>query len=107
MAWIHTVIDVPSDQHAATAEFWSRALGWPPGAAWPGHPELRSFEPPAGRAYVHLQQIDGPPRVHLDVESENPDATVDRAADLGAHRVVANGEWHRLRSPGGLPFCVI
>ena len=45
MAWLHTVIDAPDDQHDALGEFWSRALGWPAGDPWPDHPELRSFEP--------------------------------------------------------------
>ncbi len=61
MAWLHAVIDVPSHQHAVAAGFWERTLGWQVGASWSGHPELRSFEPPAGTAYVHLQEIDGPP----------------------------------------------
>jgi hypothetical protein len=107
VAWLHAVIDVPADQHAATAGFWSRVLHWPLGAPWPGHPELSSFEPPSGAPYVHLQEIDGPPRVHLDLESELPEATAAHAADLGATPVHAAERWRTLRSPGGLPFCVI
>ena len=70
MAWVHAVIDVPADQHPAMAGFWSRVLGWELGVPWPGHPELRSFDPPRGEPYVHLQEIDGQPRVHLDLESD-------------------------------------
>ena len=65
MGWLHAVIDVPADVHDAQAGFWAGALGWPTGPTWPGNPELRSFEPPAGMPYIHLQDIDGPPRVHL------------------------------------------
>ena len=72
MAWLHAVIDVPADQHDAVADFWAGALGWQLGAPWRDHPELRSFEPSRGCEYVHLQQIDGPPRVHVDVESDRP-----------------------------------
>jgi hypothetical protein len=107
MTWIHAVIDVPADQHAATADFWGRVLGWPAGDEWPGHEELRSFEPPAGTPYLHLQRIEGPERVHLDIESEAPDATVAQAVDLGAELVAEHESWRTLRSPGELPFCVL
>jgi hypothetical protein len=107
MSWIHAVVDVPADGLDASAEFWTGALGWPVGEAWSGHPELRSFAPPAGTSYLHLQCIDGAPRVHIDLESETPGQTVDRAVDLGAKVVGASESWRTLRSPGGLPFCVV
>jgi hypothetical protein len=107
MAWLHTVIDVPSDLHPVAADFWGRALGWPTGDPWPDHPELRSFEPARGTAYVHLQQIDGPPRVHLDLEGADPDATVAHAVELGAEILGSSARWQTLQSPGGLPFCVL
>ena len=107
MAWLHAVIDVPAAQHSETADFWGHALGWPLGAAWPGHPELQSFEPADGTPYVHLQRIDGPPRIHLDLESADPDALVDRAVALGAELVAQHDRWRTLRSPGGLHFCVL
>ena len=107
MAWLHAVIDVPPDQHAVQAGFWGRVLGWQVGDPWPGHPELRSFEPPRGASYLHLQEIEGPPRVHLDLESSEPDALVNRASELGADLVGEHDRWRTLRSPGGLPFCVL
>ncbi|MEJ3651755.1 VOC family protein [Actinomycetes bacterium KLBMP 9759] len=107
MPWLHAVLDVPAAEWSSAARFWSDALGWPAGGPWRGHPELRSFEPPQGRAYVHLQQIDGPPRVHLDVESDDIEATVADARDLGAESVDVQDRWQTLRSPGGLAFCVV
>ena len=107
MAWLHAVIDVPADQHAAVADFWARALGWQLGVPWPDHPELHSFEPPRGGSYVHLQRIDGPPRVHVDLESDRPAVTVDHAVGLGAHLGEEHERWRTLLSPGGLPFCVV
>lgn len=106
MPWLHAVIDVPGTELATAKDFWGRALGWPAGEHWPGHPELRSFEPPSGSVYVHLQEIDGPPRVHLDLASDTPEETLQSALDLGAGLVARNDDWHTLRSPGGLPFCV-
>jgi glyoxalase superfamily protein len=107
MAWIHAVVDAPADRHAMLATFWSHVLDWPVGDPWPDHPELRSFEPPRGEPYVHLQEIDGPARVHLDLESEDPAAAVARAVDLGAALVRETDDWRTLSSPGGLPFCVL
>ncbi len=107
MAWLHTVIDVPSELHASTAAFWERALGWPLGEPWPGHPELRSFEPPHGAPYVHLQEIDGAPRVHIDVECDDPEASIEAAAARGAEVTGRFEKWVALRSPGGLPFCAL
>ncbi len=107
MSWLHAVIDLPADQHDALGRFWAEALGWPVGAAWEGHPELCSLEPPAGAAYVHLQRVDAPAGVHLDLEADDPDDTVARATGLGATRVADHDEWRTLRSPGGLAFCVL
>ena len=107
MAWVHAVIDVPARQHSAAAQFWSAALGWPVGQAWPGHPELRSFEPAAGSPYLHLQSIDGPPRVHLDLESAQPDTLANLALSQGAALVAEQDDWRTLQSPGGLPFCMV
>lgn len=107
MTWIHAVVDVPVERHAAAADFWGRVLGWPAGEAWAGHPELSSFEPPSGTSYLHLQRIDGPPRVHIDVEAEDPPTAVGRAVDLGAELVAEHDGWRTMRSPGGLPFCLL
>ncbi|MDT0186805.1 VOC family protein [Microbacterium sp. ARD31] len=114
-SWLHVVLDVPPEVYDAQLAFWSAALGWQPGAPWPGHPELRSLEPDAGerhgqshvQPYVHVQEIEGPPRVHLDVEVPDPVATLARAAALGAEVVSEHDRWTTLASPGGLPFCVL
>ncbi len=107
MAWIHAVLDVPTSRHAVAADFWGAALGWPAGTPWAAHAELRSFEPPTGTAYAHLQEIGGPPRVHFDLEAAEAGAEVGRAVELGARLVGHSERWQTLMSPGGLPFCVL
>lgn len=107
MAWLHAVLDVPAELHDAQLAFWSGALGWRPGAPWTHHPELRSLEPDDGEPYVHVQRIEGAPRVHVDVEATDPPAAVDRALGLGARVVGEQDRWTTLASPGGLPFCVL
>lgn len=107
MPWVHAVVDVPDHEFAPGAAFWERVLGWPLGEPWAGHPELQSFEPADGTPYLHLQRVDTEPRVHLDLESADPDATVARAQDLGATLVREQDRWRTLASPGGLPFCIL
>jgi Glyoxalase-like domain len=107
MAWVHAVIDAPESSYERSAEFWEHALGWRPGPAWAGHPELRSFEPGAGEPYLHLQRIEGAQRVHVDVEAEDPDGAADRAVRLGADVVAVHDQLRTMESPGGLPFCLL
>jgi hypothetical protein len=107
MPWLHAVLDAPAKLYDEVASFWSAAFGWPAGPPWPGHSELRSFEPPQGRAYLHLQRVDRPPRVHVDIESVDIDVTVREAHDLGAELTAGTDRWRTLRSPGGLAFCVV
>ena len=81
--WMHVFVDVPPDAASTTRAFWSRALGWETGPQWTQHPEFRSLIPDAGDRYVHVQEIDGEPRVHLDVVVDDLDhqvaVTVDQA----------------------------
>lgn len=112
MSWIQAVIDLPTEQWEAGARFWAASLGWPLGRSWDGHPELRTFEPDSGDGYVHLQRIDGPPRIHLDLEVTDVAAATRRWVELGAEIVGPPPEpptttWQAMRSPGGLPFCLI
>lgn len=110
MGWLHALVDVPASLHSEAARFWSAALGWDVGPPWPGHPELRSLEPAVGEAYVHLQEIGGAPRaprVHIDLEVDDVAVARARAATLGAGITSEQEQWSALRSPGGLPFCVV
>lgn len=88
---VHVVLDVPAELHRAMGSFWSGALGWAVGESWPGQSELASFEPPEGSSYVHLQRIEGPPRVHLDLV-------------VGGAAAEFAGKWHRDGSPVQLLF---
>lgn len=104
--WMHVFVDVPPDAASATRTFWSRALGWETGPQWTQHPEFRSLIPGTGDRYVHVQEIDGEPRVHLDVVVDDLDTARDALRDLGAEAAPRTAEWQVMRSPGGLPFCL-
>jgi hypothetical protein len=104
--WLHAVLDLPPDAGPAEA-FWVETLGWPLGEPWADHPELRSFTPPSGDAYVHRQTVHGDPGVHLDVEVADVLSETGRLVDLGATPVRRTADWQTLRSPGGLAFCLV
>jgi hypothetical protein len=104
--WLHAVLDLPGAD-GAPAAFWAETLGWPLGEPWADHPELRSFTPPSGDAYVHRQSVQSGPGVHLDVEVADEPRETERLVALGASRVRRTADWQTLRSPGGLMFCLV
>jgi predicted enzyme related to lactoylglutathione lyase len=104
--WIHVFIDVPASSAADAREFWSQALCWSPGSSWPGHREFTSLVPASGNSYVHVQQVDDDPRIHLDVVVDDLDRARDEAAELGAGAGMLTDDWQVMRTPGGLPFCL-
>jgi len=102
---MNAFVDVPAEREEEARSFWSPVLGWPVGDAWAGHPEFASFVPPGGAPYVHVQRIDGPPRVHLDLVGEIERDTA-RLEELGATPAYRGTGWQAMASPAGLPFCV-
>jgi predicted enzyme related to lactoylglutathione lyase len=54
---------------------------------------------------VHVQRIDGPARVHLDLVGGIERDTA-RLEGLGATRGHRGPAWQAMASPAGLPFCV-
>jgi hypothetical protein len=106
ISWVHAFIDVPAAQIADTQRFWSSATGGVVTSPWEGHPEFVSLQPPTGAAYVHVQRIDGDPRVHIDLATDQVDDEAARLVELGAERVERFRWWQVMTSPGGLPFCL-
>ena len=76
ISWMHAFVDVPGEDVGKAHAFWSEVLGWPLGDPWPGHPEFASFVPTDGAPYAHVQRIDGPPRLHLDLVAAHSE-TID------------------------------
>ena len=101
-------IDCPSDVHLATARFWSGALR--PDAPAPDSPPDEDPYSLAGHVAgreVFVQRIDGPARVHLDIETDDVEAEVARLEALGATRVRSVSTWWVMQDPSGQPFCVV
>lgn len=102
------LIDHPRDGFDRVADFWSAARGSnrrPDG----DEPVYDSLEPIAGGIMLELQRTgEGtPPRVHLDIETDDVEAEVARLTDHGASIVTRHPTYVVMRDPGGLVFCVV
>jgi predicted enzyme related to lactoylglutathione lyase len=102
------IIDCRTDDLAAAADFWGRALGM----------EIRALPEEEGEKYVRLvdrssglhievQKVDHPSRVHLDIETDDIEAEVRRLEALGARRVARVHTWWVMEAPTGQRFCVV
>jgi catechol 2,3-dioxygenase-like lactoylglutathione lyase family enzyme len=102
------IIDCRTDDLAAAADFWGRALGMEPRAlpADEGEKYMRLVDR-ASELHIEVQTVDHPSRVHLDIETDDIDAEVRRLESLGARRVVQVHTWWVMEAPTGHRFCVV
>jgi hypothetical protein len=99
-------IDVPAARVEAASAFWRAALGRT-SRTGTVHPEFQVLEGPAVRAGLLLQDVGAtPPRVHLDLHTDDLEAEVARLVALGAREVRRYGGWVVLEDPAGMAFCV-
>jgi len=104
------LIDHPVESYDAAASFWSGARGSTRSGAGP--PAADPFEPldalPGG-VLLDLQRTGAgtPPRVHLDLETDDVGAEVARVLALGATVAEQRDGYTVLHDPGGLVFCVV
>lgn len=104
------LIDHPHETATAASAFWSATLG----------SEQAAGAPPPDDPYTRLQVLPGglllefqrtgagtPPRIHLDIETDDVAAEVARVIALGARVVEQRTGYVILQDPGGLPFCVV
>jgi Glyoxalase-like domain len=101
-----SLVDVPHDVFDREVAFWSGVLGRPP-AYDPEDPDYADFDEPTPGWQFVVQRVDDSARVHLDVETDDVEAEVQRLESLGARRVKAIRDWWVLRDPAGLVFCVV
>lgn len=99
------LIDHPEETHDASLAFWAGATGRTPEATEPYH-SLGTF---ADGITVATQRVSAgsPPRVHLDIETDDVEAEVARLEGLGARRLRQEGDVWQLLDPGGVVFCVV
>ena len=102
------IIDCQLDSPDAldqAALFWGSALGL--AVLGPDGPNYQRLDGSAHNLTVEVQQVDHPSRVHLDLETDNVEAEVQRLERLGATRVKQGLRWWVLQAPTGHRFCVV
>lgn len=102
------IIDCRIDDLESAARFWSEALGRPiREGADPGGAHYIALETHEDEPVIEVQKVSHESRVHLDIESDDIEAEVQRLESLGAKRVEAIGTWVVMEAPTGQRFCVV
>jgi predicted enzyme related to lactoylglutathione lyase len=102
------IIDCQTDDLEGAATFWSQALGYQ--IRHSAHPEdsgYRLLDTPSDEMHIEVQQVSHPSRVHLDIETDDIEAEVQRLEKLGAKRVAQVQTWWVMEAPTGQRFCVV
>jgi catechol 2,3-dioxygenase-like lactoylglutathione lyase family enzyme len=100
------IIDCQTDNLEEAAEFWSAALGYKRQETSEDDLYL-GLDTPDGDPYIEVQTVDHASRIHLDIESDNIEAEVQRLEALGARRIEKIKTWVVMEAPTGQRFCVI
>lgn len=100
------IIDTPAAEAARAAEFWSAALGVP-ARPLPDQPQFTSLRGAVPGLVTAVKAVDDAPGIHIDIESDDPDAETSRLIALGAERIGRWLECRILRVPGGHVVCVL
>jgi predicted enzyme related to lactoylglutathione lyase len=102
------IIDCQTDDLEGAAHFWAQALGLKAvpeeDPAESAYVELRTRPE---EVYMEVQKVDHPSRVHLDIESDDIEAEVERLESLGAKRIANIRRWVVMEAPTGQRFCVV
>jgi len=102
------VIDSQVDEIGPAAEFWGAALGYAPVKSeeeWAS--KYVHLQAPENQPVVLVQKVEHASRVHLDIETDNIQAEVQRLERLGAKVVQMMVRWTVLEAPTGHRFCVV
>jgi hypothetical protein len=102
------LIDCKVEDIGEAAQFWAGALGRP---VDPDHPGTRGnyvmLETPPDEISVQIQRVDHESRVHIDIETDDIPAEVERLEKLGATIDERLERWVVMRAPSGQRFCVV
>ncbi|MBV8536361.1 MAG: VOC family protein [Alphaproteobacteria bacterium] len=102
------LIDCQTSNIDEAAGFWAAALGR---AVDLGHPssrgKYRMLETPPDEPIVEIQAVDHESRAHIDIETDDIPAEVERLEKLGAKVVARPERWVVMQAPTGQRFCVV
>jgi len=101
------IIDCQTGDLEAATRFWSAALGLKVRLSAPAEPLYRTLDTAPDQVHLEVQQVTHPSRVHLDIETDDVEAEVQRLEKLGARRVGAVKTWYVMEAPTGQRFCVV
>ncbi|WP_241846914.1 VOC family protein [Streptomyces sp. CB02414] len=100
------LIDAPEEEAARAADFWAAALGVA-ARPFPPQPQFTTLHEALPGLVTAVQAVDDAPRIHLDIETDDPEAEAARLTALGAEQVSQWEECRVLRVPGGHLVCVL
>jgi predicted enzyme related to lactoylglutathione lyase len=103
-----STIVIDCENIEACVSFWSQALGTTAGNSDGVYTSLGTT---IGGLRVLLQQVPeaktAKSRVHVDFETDDLDAEVQRLEALGARRLAQVEDWQVMEDPCGNEFCVV
>ena len=102
------IIDCRTEDLDEAAVFWSAALGMSAEKdPLSDQTKYRRLETRPEEWDIEVQKVDHDSRVHLDIETDNVPAEVERLEGLGARRVKEVHSWVVMEAPTGQRFCVV
>ena len=102
------VLDCDVDDLAPHVEFWSQALGKRVESAdEDGDGKYARLQTEADEPILLLQKVSHASRIHLDIETDDVDAEVERLVALGAKEISRVHSWCVMEAPSGHRFCVV
>ena len=102
------IIDCETLDLDRSADFWGNALGMPVRALPPGEGEIyKRLEDNQHGLHIEVQAVSHESRVHLDIETDDVEAEVQRLEKLGAKRIQMVRTWWVMEAPTGQRFCVV
>jgi hypothetical protein len=101
------MIDCSADTMDAGVAFWQQALGGTVRRSEDATSPYVALENGTSGLQLGLQRVHDTSRIHLDIETDNVEAEVQRLEALGARRKAQIDAWWVLEAPSGHLFCVV
>ena len=102
------VIDCQVEDIEQANLFWEAALGMPCNRSDEEWADRYScLQTNESQPHLLIQKVSHESRVHLDIETDNIDAEVNRLTALGAQVVKRLERWVVMQAPTGHRFCVV
>ena len=101
------LLDCSTETMEAGVHFWQQALGTTGCRADDPTSPYVTLEGGAGGLQLSLQEVHDASRIHLDIETDNVEAEVQRLEHLGARRKASIQTWWVMEDPCGHLFCVV